>query len=256
MCTKTTDASELLRVLNLAVAMAETALAEHGMAAHKVTLLARDPDDHDAGLMLSNDQGQEFLRWCDIALGGNGTTLTVTKPEEAEVHHPEQDGRIYVTRDAHVCKNCEAVYSDEPVTQCDCAVDHRGKDFYVGEIRYFKSDAETPQPEEPPVLEGPHLCGFDEAWIGSCKKEVSKPGARCEKHIQTCCSCGAPATRSCAETGQFVCGASLCDNCEHTTFPQGHNGGIGFNAIPLAKGFKRHNPKGYTFPPEAFEVSS
>jgi hypothetical protein len=67
-------------------------------------------------------------------------------------------------------------------------------------------------------------CGYDEAWRGPCKNE-----APCADHAsKVCASCGAPATRSCAETGQFVCGAPLCSDCEHATAPDGTNGGVGF----------------------------
>jgi hypothetical protein len=84
------------------------------------------------------------------------------------------------------------------------------------------------------------LCGFNEAWIGKCKNP--KP---CEKHKDKVCeSCGKPATQSCESTGQFVCGAPLCDDCEHTIFPEGHNGGVGFNAMELPEGLeKRHIPR-------------
>lgn len=81
-------------------------------------------------------------------------------------------------------------------------------------------------------------CGFDEAWIGKCK-QIGNP--RCAKHTgRVCVSCGADAVRNCEETGQFVCGADLCGDCEHTIFPSGTNGGIGFNAQSLPKGMKRH----------------
>lgn len=35
----------------------------------------------------------------------------------------------------------------------------------------------------------------------------------------------------------------LCDECEHTLFPDGTNGGIGFNAAKLPDGMKRHCKK-------------
>jgi len=80
-------------------------------------------------------------------------------------------------------------------------------------------------------MEIKHTCGFREAWIGECQAPVVTEGERCDKHKGlVCVSCGKPATHSCYETGQFVCGAPLCDDCEHTIFPDGTNGGIGFNA--------------------------
>jgi hypothetical protein len=88
------------------------------------------------------------------------------------------------------------------------------------------------------------ICGFEEAWIGSCKVEVSELAPRCDKHKdRTCGSCGQPATRNCEETGQLVCGEDLCGECEHTIFPEGHNGGVGFNAQKLPEGMKRHCKK-------------
>jgi hypothetical protein len=82
-------------------------------------------------------------------------------------------------------------------------------------------------------------CGFNMAWVGHCKNTIP-----CEDHKDLVCeSCGAPATHDCAETGQFVCGTPLCDECEHVTFPDGTNGGIGFNAQMLPGGIKRHCKK-------------
>jgi len=85
-------------------------------------------------------------------------------------------------------------------------------------------------------------CLWDQAWVGKCRLPSVKNGC-CEKHQAVCCSCGAPATHDCEETGQFVCGAPLCDDCEHTIHPEGHNGGIGFNALPLPDGMKSHCKK-------------
>lgn len=83
------------------------------------------------------------------------------------------------------------------------------------------------------------MCGFLQSWIGRCGN--TRP---CQKHgSETCRSCSAPATHDCEQTGQFVCGEPLCDDCEHTIFPEGHNGGVGFNAQPVPEGMKRHCKK-------------
>jgi hypothetical protein len=83
------------------------------------------------------------------------------------------------------------------------------------------------------------FCGFLEAWVGRCRNPQP-----CEKHAnQICESCGARATHNCSQTGQFVCGAPLCDECEHAIFPSGTNGGVGFNESPLPQGMKRHCKK-------------
>ena len=88
------------------------------------------------------------------------------------------------------------------------------------------------------------FCGFDEAWRGKCKNPAVKNG-RCVEHADLlCASCGKPATHSCSETGQFVCGAPLCDDCEHTTAENGTNGGIGFYRVSaLPEGMKEHCKK-------------
>ena len=87
-------------------------------------------------------------------------------------------------------------------------------------------------------------CRWNIAWVGRCKSPAMNGSDCCEKHQKVCCSCGAPATRECEETGQFVCGASLCDDCRHLRFPSGHNGGVGFNAYPLPVGYtSRHIKK-------------
>ena len=54
-------------------------------------------------------------------------------------------------------------------------------------------------------------CGFLISWRGHCENE-----APCEKHKDLrCVSCDAPATQDCEQTMGLVCGALLCDNCEH-----------------------------------------
>lgn len=83
------------------------------------------------------------------------------------------------------------------------------------------------------------LCNYSKSWIGRCKNE--KP---CKEHSDLkCVSCGELATHDWAETGQFVCGFPLCDNCEHTIYPDGTNGGIGLNHQRLPEGLKLHCKK-------------
>ena len=95
----------------------------------------------------------------------------------------------------------------------------------------------SPRPvTTPPKTE---RCRWIEAWVGRCKLPSVKNGC-CEKHQSSCCSCGAPATHNCNETGQFVCGFPLCDECEHTIHPDGSNGGVGFNQSPMPAGVRPH----------------
>lgn len=78
-------------------------------------------------------------------------------------------------------------------------------------------------------------CGFKQAWTTSCSN--SSP---CPKHKDLkCSSCGEPATYECGETMYgFVCGAPLCDNCEHTIQSNGCNSGG-----ELPDGYKSHCKK-------------
>ena len=86
-------------------------------------------------------------------------------------------------------------------------------------------------------------CKWVEAWIGQCQKEADESGfCNIHKNIH-CTSCGQQATHNCEETGQFVCGASLCDDCQHSIFPDGTNGGVGFNQQSLPEGMNRHCKK-------------
>ena len=86
-------------------------------------------------------------------------------------------------------------------------------------------------------------CKFDNAWQGKCGKPADNSGFCPEHKEDKCCSCEKPATHTCAETGQFVCGATLCDDCEHTIYPDGTNGGIGFNQQSPPEGMKVHCKK-------------
>lgn len=95
---------------------------------------------------------------------------------------------------------------------------------------------------ETPEREGdcsPATCVWVKAWVGKCDQPAVKNGC-CEEHQKECCSCGKTATHDCEETGQFVCGAPLCDDCEHTFHEEGHNGGIGLNAQKPPEGMKSH----------------
>lgn len=44
-----------------------------------------------------------------------------------------------IQRMAYICKHCEGVYADQPVTQCDC-LNGTGADFYEGTITYQKGE--------------------------------------------------------------------------------------------------------------------
>ena len=83
-------------------------------------------------------------------------------------------------------------------------------------------------------------CRYDKGWAGKCKNIVYESGF-CEKHKKRkCVVCGEQATHDCNETGQFVCGAPLCDDCTHNIHPEGHNGGVGFNAHKWPEEMKQH----------------
>lgn len=81
-------------------------------------------------------------------------------------------------------------------------------------------------------------CGFDKAWIGPCQNDQP-----CSDHAEKVCeSCGSPATRECSETGAFVCGVPLCDDCEHTICSDGTNG-MGMSARLRPPGLGSHCKK-------------
>jgi len=81
------------------------------------------------------------------------------------------------------------------------------------------------------------VCRFIRAWIGPCSAPIP-----CKIHENTkCVSCEGAATHECEETGQSVCGAKLCDECEHTIAADGTNGGIGlYRTAPLPEGCGTH----------------
>jgi hypothetical protein len=87
-------------------------------------------------------------------------------------------------------------------------------------------------------------CKFQNAWMGQCGKPIHENGM-CEEHSKLkCVSCGAQATHACSATGQFVCGAPLCDDCEHTTAMDGSKANIGFfKTSPPPEGMKEHCKK-------------
>jgi len=84
-------------------------------------------------------------------------------------------------------------------------------------------------------------CKFNLTWIGQCKKLVEDNEDYCEEHRKLkCCNCGKQATHDCYETiGQMICGAPLCDDCEHTTQSNGCN-----SMGELPDGYGMHCKKG------------
>jgi len=50
----------------------------------------------------------------------------------------EMQNRKSEVRKAFICKHCDGVYADEPVTQCDCLVGLEGQEFIEGIIEYKK----------------------------------------------------------------------------------------------------------------------
>lgn len=86
-------------------------------------------------------------------------------------------------------------------------------------------------------------CKWKKPWVGGCLAAPIGDTEYCSEHQHQCRSCRAPATHGCDETGQFVCGAPLCDDCEHALFPDGSNGGVGFNSQPCPDGMRRHCKK-------------
>lgn len=51
-----------------------------------------------------------------------------------------------VIRTAYICKNCEAVYADEPTTECDCMEGEEDQSFYRGVIEYDTAHVTHPRP--------------------------------------------------------------------------------------------------------------
>jgi len=78
-------------------------------------------------------------------------------------------------------------------------------------------------------------CTFVRAWVGPCGSPMP-----CTTHQDTVCSsCRQPATHECEETiGPMVCGAHLCNDCEHTICTNGCNSGA-----PLPNAMKEHCKK-------------
>lgn len=78
-------------------------------------------------------------------------------------------------------------------------------------------------------------CRYVLAWRGRCCDPVQEREV-CSIHANIiCASCGQQAVRECSHTGQFVCGAPLCDACEGYEDPSLTAGSWGF-------GNHRHRP--------------
>jgi hypothetical protein len=82
-------------------------------------------------------------------------------------------------------------------------------------------------------------CGYDKAYVGKCKNMAGAKHS-CVKHEQIHCGCcGKKASHECSYSGQFVCGAPLCDDCEgweDLTKPAGNWGFLNhFHRVKVAK---------------------
>jgi len=64
-------------------------------------------------------------------------------------------------------------------------------------------------------------CKFNKALIGRCGNEADDSGY-CKEHKDlVCCSCGEKATHECEVLMDKACRAPLCDECEHSIYPNG-----------------------------------
>lgn len=90
--------------------------------------------------------------------------------------------------------------------------------------------------EEPFLVESRQYtqkCRYIPAYSSACGAPADDTGI-CDKHQGIkCCVCGAQSTNQCNYTGQFVCGAELCDDCEE--------GNAGDSTQGLGWGFVGHN---------------
>jgi hypothetical protein len=66
-------------------------------------------------------------------------------------------------------------------------------------------------------------CRYIKAWIGQCHSQAMDGHSFCEDHLELkCSSCKKQATGNCDTTmGPMICGAELCDECEHMLSPDG-----------------------------------
>lgn len=71
-------------------------------------------------------------------------------------------------------------------------------------------------------------CLYDVAWVGKCKKETVDGSNYCAEHDNKKCRlCGKQAHLSCASTMMgFVCGLTLCNDCEQDHKYESHNAGL------------------------------
>lgn len=71
-------------------------------------------------------------------------------------------------------------------------------------------------------------CRYTPAYSNRCSALAGESGY-CVHHVgKKCCVCGDQATRECNHTGQFVCGAPLCGDCEGWTDGTRPSGSWGF----------------------------
>lgn len=76
------------------------------------------------------------------------------------------------------------------------------------------------------------MCNFNQAWIGTCKKDNVEGADFCAEHEKIKCSvCGEQANHDCEETNQFVCGSPLCGKPECKLQHFYHSHGYGFGTI-------------------------
>jgi len=92
-------------------------------------------------------------------------------------------------------------------------------------------------------------CIFIKSWVGRCKLDAIHNQYCAEHSDKKCVNCGEQATHDCDQTmSAFVCGAPLCNDCEHTIFKEGYNQPVDSedidNKLPMhvAKGEQKYHP--------------
>lgn len=123
----------------------ETLTDEHGREVKITSYFERKMNEDGSMMYRFSDRPDEVFSDLDELIAHRG--LTVNLKSAFECQDLSAKTLVGVRRTAWICKYCDGVYADDPVSSCDClgADGQTPPHFVEGEIKYLQDIISTPE---------------------------------------------------------------------------------------------------------------
>jgi len=135
----------LVEDIFLRATVSETLTDEHGREVKITSQIERKMNEDGSMMYRFSDRPDEVFSDLDELIAHRGLTVHLKSAFECQ----DLSAKILtnVHRAAWICKYCDGVYADDPVSSCDClgADGQPPPHFVEGEIKYLSGASSTPE---------------------------------------------------------------------------------------------------------------